>query len=369
MKLRRVLKKISRIPQIISNYRYREIYLVADRANWILDWIGHYIALSLQEQHNISVHIGGNIHELRNQIIHFINRFAYLNHKMFRKLHPSNYCFLNWFHGDPNSSDPESQRAFNALIESVPYTQKIVVSCQITKQSLLDLGISEKKLVMLPLGVDLAKFLPPNPEERSYIRAKLGIPERAFCIGLFQKDGEGRGEGNEPKLRKGPDVFLEVIKKLSLRYNHLFVLLTGPARGYVRHGLENIGVPYLHHILPEYYDIIPYYHALDLYIIPARFEGGPSSLLESWATGIPLISTKVGIPADLIKHGVNGMLAEVEDIETLTEHAAALIEDTVLREHCRQQSLEDVKQYDWPLIAEQYYRKLYQPLLPGRREE
>jgi len=363
MKLRRVLKKISRIPQVISNYWSREVYLVADRENWILDWIEHYIALSLQEQHGVSVHIGGNIRELRNQIIHFINRYAYLNNKMFRKLHPSNHCFLNWFHGDPNSSDPGSQCVFNALLESVPYTRKIVVSCQITRQSLLDLGIPEKKLVTLPLGVDVAKFSPPTPEERLYIRSKLGIPEHAFCIGSFQKDGEGRDEGNEPKLRKGPDVFLEVIKNLSTRYAHLFVLLTGPARGYMKQGLKKMGVPYIHHTLSEYYDIVRYYQSLDLYIITSRFEGGPASLLESWATGVPLLSTKVGIPADLIKHEVNGMLTDVEDVEKLTDHAAAFIESPDLRERCRQQALEDVEQYDWPVVAEQYYQKLYQPLL------
>jgi glycosyltransferase involved in cell wall biosynthesis len=69
------------------------------------------------------------------------------------------------------------------------------------------------------------------------------------------------------------------------------------------------------------------------------------------------------MPADLIKHRQNGLLAEVEDVASLTEFAVTLIEDFQLRENCRSQALEDVQQYDWPLIAERYYCELYQPVL------
>jgi len=67
--------------------------------------------------------------------------------------------------------------------------------------------------------------------------------------------------------------------------------------------------------------------------------------------------------ADLIKHGENGMLADLEDVRSLTNHSLALIEDVNLREQCCRQALEDVKEYDWPFIAGCYYRELYKPLL------
>jgi glycosyltransferase involved in cell wall biosynthesis len=248
-------------------------------------------------------------------------------------------------------------------MEAASQVEKIVASCQITRQSLVKVGIPETKLVTIPLGVDLARFTPPTPASREAIRASLGIPPEALCIGSFQKDGAGWGDGLEPKLIKGPDVFLEVIARLSARYKNLLVLLTGPARGYVKQGLERLGVPYIHHFLDNYHEIVRYYQALDLYIIAARNEGGPAALLESWATGVPLVSTRVGMPADLIKHRQNGLLADVEDVASLTEFAVTLIEDFQLRENCRSQALEDVQQYDWPLIAERYYCELYQPVL------
>jgi glycosyltransferase involved in cell wall biosynthesis len=119
----------------------------------------------------------------------------------------------------------------------------------------------------------------------------------------------------------------------------------------------------MHRFLSDYHDIAGYYHALDLYFITSRSEGGPKALLESWASGVPVVSTRVGMPADLVRHAANGMLTEIDDVKSLTNYAMNLIEDTALWERCRCQALEEVKQYDWPLIAEQYYQRLYRPIM------
>jgi glycosyltransferase involved in cell wall biosynthesis len=59
------------------------------------------------------------------------------------------------------------------------------------------------------------------------------------------------------------------------------------------------------------------YQALDLYLITSRQEGGPKAVLESMASGIPLVSTRVGQGMDLIAHGRNGWVVDVSDIEAL----------------------------------------------------
>jgi glycosyltransferase involved in cell wall biosynthesis len=340
----------------------RDVYLVTGTAKWALYWVGYHVTAYLKEQQGISAHLNVDLGGLRSQIIHFINRHAYLN-GTFRSLHPSNHVFLTWLHGDPADPNPNMQRLFAVLPEAAEHVHKLIISCQISRQVLIELGIPEIKIVTIPLGVDLARFVPPTLESRLSVQASLGIPKDAICIGSFQKDGVGWEEGLEPKLVKGPDVFLEVVANLAARYNNLLVLLTGPARGYVKQGLGKLGIPHIHHFLSDYHDIVRYYQALDLYIIPSRSEGGPKALLEGWATGVPVVSTRVGMPADLIKHRENGMLAEVEDVRSLTSHAVELIEDVALRDKCRRRALEDVKRYDWPLIAERYYRELYQPFL------
>lgn len=361
-----MLNRIAYLPKrgyrtLISRWT-RDIYLVTDASNWILDRVGHNVAAYVQKEHKISTHLVADSFGLKNQIIHFVDRYVYFNGAP-GQLHPSNHLFLTWFHGDLSDSNPAMQRLFTQLFEAAHSLERIVLSCRISKQPLVELGIPEDKLVMIPLGVDLTRFCPPSEEMRRQARHRLGVPEDAICIGSFQKDGSGWGEGFEPKLLKGPDVFLEVIATLAARYSNLLVLLTGPARGYVKQGLARLGVPYIYHFLDNYYDIVRYYYALDLYVIASRVEGGPAALLESWATGVPLVSTRVGMPADLIEHGQNGMLAEVEDVAGLAEYAVAFIEDSQLRENYRRCALADVQQYDWSSIAEQYYQKLYRPFL------
>jgi glycosyltransferase involved in cell wall biosynthesis len=227
------------------------------------------------------------------------------------------------------------------------------------------MGVPEEKLHVIPLGVNLNQFRPPSPEERFRQRQRLGIPEKAVCIGSFQKDGVGWGEGFEPKLMKGPDIFLEVVRRLFRRYP-IFVLLTGPARGYVKRGLETAGIPFRHDYVKDYGALPAYYYCLDLYLVTSREEGGPKALPECMATGVPIISTRVGMAPDMIEQGVNGMLVEVEDIEGITEAAARLIEDVDLQCRFRKNALQTVQSYDWSIIARTYHDKIYNPLLEKR---
>lgn len=336
----------------------RTVYQVGDGANWVLDWVARYIAAELRQQ-GVSAAVTDDPWRLKRQIIHFVDRYTYF--RSGADLHSSNIVFLNWYHGEPN--DPAMQTQFESLCRALPSLRQVVVSCTMTHNQLVAAGIEESKLSLIPLGVDLTRFSPVSDTIRREIRTRLGIPPDALCIGSFQKDGVGWDEGNEPKLIKGPDVFLEVIGRLASHYSNLWVLLTGPARGYVKHGLEQLGISYVHHLINNYHDIVEYYRALDLYIIPARAEGGPQALLESWATGVPVVSTRVGMPADLIEHGKNGMLAEVEDSGALVQHTMTLLEDAEWRKRCILQGMEDVKRYSWPVIAERHLQQLYIPFL------
>jgi glycosyltransferase involved in cell wall biosynthesis len=98
----------------------------------------------------------------------------------------------------------------------------------------------------------------------------------------------------------------------------------------MKRGLDRLGIPYRHIYYRDYRDIAQLYQALDAYIISSRDEGGPKSVLESMASGIPLITTRVGQAADLVRHGINGFMVEQEDAEGLarwTEHTFSLSPD------------------------------------------
>ena len=148
-------------------------------------------------------------------------------------------------------------------------------------------------------------------------RRQLDLPESVSIVGSFQKDGDGWDDGKSPKWIKGPDILLKTLGRLKEKVPDLFILLSGPARGYVRQGLQDLKVPHKHIYLEEYADIGTLFQALDLYLVTSRQEGGPKAILETMASGVPLVTTRVGQAMDLVEHGVNGWIVEPEDAEGL----------------------------------------------------
>lgn len=356
-------KKLFRI--VSGSLSKKNIYFVSDASNWAFGSIAFYISGNIADLYHRKINVTLDADGLRNQIVHFNDRHSYMQGGRFRIVHRSNKIILTWLHGDPQDPNENMRKIIQALPEAARKVEKIVTSCGITFNHLRQIGIPEEKIVIIPLGVDLNIFAGPGINNKPALRKKIGIEEDAICVGSFQKDGIGWGDGNDPKLVKGPDVFLEVIDGLSRKIENLFVVLTGPARGYVKNGLKKIGVPYQHNYLADARELTEYYHCLDLYLVTSRCEGGPLSLFESWASGVPVVSTRVGMPADLIRHRENGLLAEIEDVDGLTSSAVELIENQELKARCVENGLKEVRQYDWPIIAGLYFHKLYEPLLNG----
>jgi glycosyltransferase involved in cell wall biosynthesis len=115
----------------------------------------------------------------------------------------------------------------------------------------------------------------------------------------------------------------------------LYVLLTGPARGYVRQALGRREIPYRHVLTRSREELARAYHALDVYLVSSRQEGGPKAVLESMAAGIPLATTRVGQAQELVEDGQNGLLCDVDDVEALVDALVRLVEDDVFRERVR----------------------------------
>lgn len=340
---------------------YSRIYYIIEGGDWSVDWDGHYVTENIRKRANIRCLTVHKTNSVIRQIIHFGSRNSYFSSGI-HQTHPSNRVILTWFHGNKEDPNPSNQKMIQQLSECTPKVEKIVVSASIIKKRLIEWGIHEPKIILIPLGVDLSIFKPPTSSIKKLYRDKLGIPDNAICIGSFQKDGVGWQEGLQPKLVKGPDLLLEVLRHLQKKYP-IFVLLTGPARGYVKAGLEKLKIPYRHAFLKNYPDIVNYYYCLDLYLITSRDEGGPKALLESMATGVPIVSTRVGMAPDIIKDGYNGKLVDIEDIESLTKAAISLLETPADRTLFIQNGLVTIQPFDWSRIALRYYEELYKPLL------
>lgn len=352
--VRHKLNILCYLKSIILSYK-AEIIFVIEGGNWVIDWIGKYITENLKKLRLIDAEIS-NPFLVKNKIVHFGSINCLISDKGVYNLHKSNKKIVTWFHIDKNEQ----------LLKFVPLLNKYIdilhTSNIITKKELVELGLDENKIVKIPLGVDLSKFKRYDNNKRIQLRKKFNLPLEKIIIGSFQKDGVGWDEGLKPKYIKGPDIFCEVVKRLYKNFD-IHVFLTGSARGYVKKKLKEYKIPFTHVILENYLDIVECYNVLDLYIVTSRAEGGPMALLEGMATGIPLVTTNVGMASELINHGFNGFITEVDDINQLYNYSIEIIKNKELREKFIINGLKKIKGYSWEKIAKQYYYKIYKKFL------
>lgn len=329
-----------------------KIALVSEPADWVIKEIAQEIVVEVNAKHAYGAFVTYGPRWLRNKIIHFTSVNTYINEGKLVPVHSSNRILFTWYHVLPN----DKRLAF--IPELNKRVDRFHTPCTITFDKLVRAGADKDKLVLIPEGINPNLFRSFNKEKRTEIKSKLGLLKDTFIIGSFQKDGVGWGEGVEPKMEKGPDIFCATVRELAKKFP-IHVLLTGPARGYVKHQLAEANIPFTHHFLADFKDIVNYYNAIDLYIVSSREEGGPRAILESMACGVPIISTRVGMAPDVIMNDENGVLVEVDDVSGLVAGAEKIMSNSGLREQLIARGLQTVPRYNNTRIVQEYIEKLY----------
>lgn len=334
-----------------SNYqRYNLSYLVED-SDWVIKRVGENLVNKLKEiEPNFKTRISLSPFFLKDQIIHYGSENIFFGkHKCYL---PSSSCkiILTWFHF------VENDKRLKLLLENQDKIAFLHTACSEMKNRFVKAGFDKKKIIVIPLGVDLLKFKNYKEDDRNFFRKKYHIPTKRLVIGSFQKDGDGWRDGNNPKMIKGPDILVDTLIKLK-KYN-LHVLLSGPARGYIVQKLKQNKIEYVHVFLKDYLKMPELYQCLDMYLITSREEGGPIALLEAMACGVPVVSTRVGMSNDLIKDGINGFFADFNP-ESIATKTIKLIDDTSLREKIIKNSEKTIMDFDEKKIAKRYFDELY----------
>ena len=229
-----------------------------------------------------------------------------------------------YFHGRPGTPGmPEFDTAYEALAAHHGELERVQVTHAEMHDLVLASGIDPAKVFRIRIGVDVDLFpqrttgrpvgsTARSRTARSGVRRRL-VPEGRRRLGRWT--GAEAHQGAR-RARRGDAHSARTTARAD-----------GPALPVPRAvsfaaGLERHGIPYVH-VRPETYEgIARLYAALDAYVVPSRQEGGPKSVLESMASGVPIVSTRSGQATELIDDGVNGRLVDVEDAEALADALA-----------------------------------------------
>ena len=297
------------------------LYVIGDRLGWSIDDDRARLAATAKR---LGYRVGSNA------LLRFRRRQAVFQHNHFNALQPrwldsSHRLGLSYFHGRPGTPGyPEFDTAYETLKRNATRVDRVQVTHGEMHELVVGAGVPADRVFKIPIGIDLEHF-------------PLGPPRSGseFVVGSFLKDGVGMNEGDEPKLLKGPDTFVAVVARLRETIPELSVLLTGPARGYVRRELELLGIRYRHVLLSSRDELGRAYRDADVCLVTSRQEGGPKAVLEAMGSGVPLVTTKVGQAAELVRDGHNGLLAEVDDIDALASAVERIHGDRELRSRLR----------------------------------
>lgn len=165
-----------------------------------------------------------------------------------------------------------------------------------------------------------------HDEIRERARRELGISDSHLLVGLitsgdFRKRGVDLAIAAFGRLSEGlqKQSSLVVVGKSSSLEKYEGLAL--------KHGVsENV------RFLPVRQDIEVYYHALDLYVHPARFEEFGQSVQEAMACGVPVIASRQVGAMELLPDDAYAEVPDELDVETLSQQLERFLTDRALRQ-------------------------------------
>lgn len=178
-------------------------------------------------------------------------------------------------------------------------------------------GVSRERIQWIPNGVDTERFQ-PRADQRE-CRLRFGLPEDALLIG-----GIGRLDA-----LKNYEVLVTAFAKLAgqLPDLHLALLGDGPCRERLLGKAKQLGVADRVSILGWRPDPENFLAALDLFVLPSKYEGMSNVVLEAMASGLPVVCADLPAHREVFESGREGLVVSPCNAETLAEVLAELCRD------------------------------------------
>jgi glycosyltransferase involved in cell wall biosynthesis len=126
-------------------------------------------------------------------------------------------------------------------------------------------------------------------------------------------------------------------------------------------GLE--GVRFAGRVPPE--EIWRYYAEADIYLQTPDIDNMPSSVLEAFASGCAVVSTRAGGVPAILTDGVHGLLVPCGDHAAAAGAILRLLEDHALARQLTTAARESCSQYRWDAVRAQWL-SLYESMLTPR---
>jgi glycosyltransferase involved in cell wall biosynthesis len=237
------------------------------------------------------------------------------------------------------------RQSFARVKPTVEKASDVVVPSRFLQQVFADYGLD---VSVIPNIINLERFTPGAPGKGSALYTLVvarnlepiyGIETAIKAVSLVQKDI--------------PEI-------------HLMVAGSGPQREELEALVRSLAlqgkVEFVGRLEPN--DMVALYQGSDAMLNPATVDNMPNSILEAMACAVPVISTDVGGVPFLVKHEVTALLVPAADERRMADAIKCLYLDRELGDTLARAGLEDVRQYAWSEVKDQWLG-LYQKAVVG----
>jgi glycosyltransferase involved in cell wall biosynthesis len=204
--------------------------------------------------------------------------------------------------------------------------------------------ISWDKIHIVPGGVDTERFQPNLSQQKA--REQMGWAENRFILFTPRRLVE----------RMGIDNLLVALANLKSRYPEVWLAIAGkgPLRKSLERQARDLGleahVKFLGYLPDEQLPIV--YQAADLTVVPSvALEGFGLILLESLASGTPVLCTPVGGMPEVLANFSPELVTPSTEASSITTHLEAILSRQLLlpsRTACRSYAESN---FDWGIIS------------------
>ncbi|MFX1498723.1 MAG: glycosyltransferase family 4 protein [Promethearchaeota archaeon] len=232
---------------------------------------------------------------------------------------------------------------------------KLIACTNLEKRNLIKfLKVPERKVDVIPMGVDYKKFNAKTKGKKSYKfkQSFFKTGEEKFKMVLFC------GYKN---YEKGAISILNAIPLITKHLKNIYFVFIGPSTMAFNRESSRIQKKVNFRILnltPEnltgYYDKkkIAAFKETDIYLMPSRSDAFGIAFLEAWASRKPVIGANIGATPEVIRNNVDGLLVEFDNPYEIANKVLYLLKnkDTRMKLGSRGRT-KVIKHYTWENVA------------------
>ena len=190
------------------------------------------------------------------------------------------------------------------------------------------LGVPVERFRVIHNGIDFAGLARPDDGAIQDYKRSLGLPDGVCIVGSVFRFYE----------EKDPMLWVRTAARVARARPDVIFLLIGTGRMHAKlmKLATKLGIADRLFLPGTEKNIAPAYAAMDVFLLPSRFEGLPNVVIEAQALGIPVVATDAGGTGDAVLDRHTGWIETSRHASRLAERVLFVLDDTAWAANARQ---------------------------------